>query len=76
MTVFGNRVSWKEDSFKPPGHKLTFKEALQYSSENLIVKVVTPSWALGFTAKLRLARLAFKELGVSLLPGAPEGRGS
>ncbi|KAH6912980.1 614/534 cytochrome P450 [Coprinopsis sp. MPI-PUGE-AT-0042] len=62
--VFGNKVTWKEDSFKPPGHHLTFKEALHHSSENLIVKLATPTWALGLTAHLRLARLAFKELGM------------
>ncbi|KAH6912981.1 614/534 cytochrome P450 [Coprinopsis sp. MPI-PUGE-AT-0042] len=62
--VFGNKVSWKEDSFKPPGHQLTFKEALHHSSENLLIKAAAPNWALGLTAQLRLARLAFKELGM------------
>jgi hypothetical protein len=63
--VFGNKVSWKEDTFKPSGHELTFKEALHHSSENLLTKAALPGWALGLTSQLRLARLAFKELGVS-----------
>lgn len=63
--VFGNRVSWKEDSVKPPGHKMTFKEALHYTSANLILKAAVPSWVLklGLTPALRRTKLAFEELG-------------
>ena len=48
----------------PPGHKMSFKDALHYTSTNMIVPVVFPGWALNLTAKLRTIRDAVKELRV------------
>ncbi|KAH6912979.1 cytochrome P450 [Coprinopsis sp. MPI-PUGE-AT-0042] len=60
--VFGNKASWKEDSVKPPGHQMTFMEALHQSSMDLLLKASVPAWAMGLTPRLRLTRLAFAEL--------------
>jgi hypothetical protein len=49
---------------KPPGHQMTFTQALHQTSMDLMLKVSVPAWALGLTPRLRLARTAFDELGV------------
>jgi cytochrome P450 len=43
---------------------MTFKECVSTVSVNILVKVVVPSWAMGFTKSLRKARLAFEEMEV------------
>ncbi|KAH6911859.1 cytochrome P450 [Coprinopsis sp. MPI-PUGE-AT-0042] len=60
---FGKKISWRDDDSKPAGHELTFKQALHYTSSELITKAITPTWALGLTPRLRRTRLAYKELG-------------
>ncbi|OSD01453.1 cytochrome P450 [Trametes coccinea BRFM310] len=37
---FGRRISWTEDSIAPPGHSMTFKDALYEVSHRLFFKVV------------------------------------
>jgi hypothetical protein len=46
---------------------MTFKDALSIVSESSFIKLMYPSWAMGFTPRLRKVRLAFTELEVRLL---------
>jgi hypothetical protein len=48
----------------PPGHQMTFKDALNVSSTNLGLKLGIPSWAMSLTGHTRKVNLAFKELEV------------
>nr|BAL05196.1 cytochrome P450 [Phanerodontia chrysosporium] len=61
---FGRRMTWQEDSKLPPGHQLSFKEALHYVSSAVFVKLATPAWLLKWapTERMRRTNLAFKEL--------------
>ncbi|KAF8895529.1 cytochrome P450 [Infundibulicybe gibba] len=59
---FGRPISWEEDSIVPPGHKLSFKDALHTVSINVMTKLKIPDWAMGMTPCLRGIRLAFSEL--------------
>lgn len=60
---FGRSVSWKEDgSIIPPGHKMTFKDALHVITNDFILKLMVPGWALGLTPRLRKVKLGFEEL--------------
>ncbi|KAF9555383.1 cytochrome P450 [Agrocybe pediades] len=59
---FGRGISWKEDAVIPPGHTMTFKEALHLVTTDFLVKVLVPPWAMSLTARLRKAELAFEEL--------------
>jgi len=61
---FGRPISWKEDVVVPPGHQLTFKDALRTVTQGFTIKILVPKWALGFTKRFRLTRLAFDELQV------------
>ena|ERR1700761_4361409 len=64
---YGRRMSWKEETTIPPGHKLTFTNALTTVTNSLLLKVLLPNWALGLTKGLRKIRLSFNELDVSSL---------
>ncbi|KAF8811211.1 cytochrome P450 [Phlegmacium glaucopus] len=60
---FGRSVSWKEeDTIIPPGHTMSYKEALHVVTTDFIIKLLAPSWALGLTARLQKVKLAFEEL--------------
>ena len=62
---FGKSVSWKKDgAVIPPGHKMTYNDALHITSNNFILKVAVPGWALSLTSRLRKVKLAFEELQV------------
>jgi hypothetical protein len=61
---FGRRVTWTSDLIVPPGHQMTFKDALHVSSANLGWKIILPRWALSLTEPTRKVDLAFKELEV------------
>ena len=64
---FGRSVSWKEDgAIIPPGHKMTYKDALHITTNDFLLKVVVPGWALSLTPRLRKVKLAFEELHVCL----------
>ncbi|KAH6907559.1 cytochrome P450 [Coprinopsis sp. MPI-PUGE-AT-0042] len=73
---FGKKISWRDDDSKPAGHELTFKQALHYTSSELITKAITPTWALGLTPRLRRARLAYKELGMYMKEMLQERKGA
>ncbi|KAI0279041.1 cytochrome P450 [Russula aff. rugulosa BPL654] len=59
---FGRRVTWTSDLVVPPGHQMTFKDALHILSTNLVQKLIVPSWAKNLTKRLRNVELAFTEL--------------
>ena len=61
---FGYRVTWITDTVVPPGHQMTFKDALHISSTNLLVKLALPDWAKYLTKHTRKVDLAFTELKV------------
>ncbi|GLB37921.1 putative cytochrome P450 [Lyophyllum shimeji] len=59
---FGRKISWKDGDLAPPGHRLTFKEALHVVSTDVFIKLVVPDRALGLTERLRSVKVAFEEL--------------
>jgi hypothetical protein len=61
---FGRRVTWTTDLVVPPGHQMTFKDALNILSTNLIMKIALPDWAKNFTKHTREVHMAFMELKV------------
>ncbi|KAI0716473.1 cytochrome P450 [Earliella scabrosa] len=64
---FGRRISWNEDSIAPPGHTLTFKEALHEVSHRLFLQVLFPDWLLrNGNAQMRYFSRAYKELDLYL----------
>ncbi|KAF9268343.1 cytochrome P450 [Marasmius fiardii PR-910] len=64
---FGRRISWHDDLILPPGHKLTFKEALSEVSKTIFVRVVCPERLMGISEKTRKVKLAFEELDQYML---------
>ncbi|SRR6266403_841173 len=63
-TGFGRRVTWTSDLVIPPGHQMTFKDALHISSTNLFQTILFPNWAKYLTKHTRKVDLAFTELKV------------
>ena len=62
---FGRSVSWKEDdTIIPPGHTMTYKDALHIVTNDFILKLTVPGWALNLTPRLRKVKLGFEELHV------------
>ena len=61
---FGRRVTWTSDNNAPPGHQMTFKDALHVLSRDLILSIVTPKWASNLTERTRRVNLASDELKV------------
>ncbi|KAF8070554.1 cytochrome P450 [Lyophyllum atratum] len=59
---FGRKISWKDDDSLPPGHQLTFKNALHIVTTDIFLKLIVPDRALGLTKRLRDVKLAFEEL--------------
>ncbi|KAI0716468.1 cytochrome P450 [Earliella scabrosa] len=60
---FGRRMSWKEDGIAPPGHQLTFKEALNVVSRKLFLQLIFPMWLLRWgTPAMREFYVASNEL--------------
>jgi hypothetical protein len=43
---------------------MTFRDALHATLQGIVVKVLVPAWAMGFTKSFRHIRLAFDELQV------------
>ncbi|KAI0052197.1 cytochrome P450 [Auriscalpium vulgare] len=75
---FGRRVSWTEDAAQeiPPGHTLSFSQAVAGTVGNLFVKVLTPNWLSDLSAavpipglswRLEATRRAFFELQTYML---------
>ncbi|KAG1736097.1 cytochrome P450 [Suillus paluster] len=73
---FGRPISWKEDAVIPLGHQLTFKDALHTVTQDLYLKLLVPTWAMGLTKRFRHARLAFDELHQYLTEMIQERQGS
>jgi hypothetical protein len=61
---FGRRVTWTSDLIIPPGHQMTFKDALHIVAQQLFLKITLPNWAMNLTAHTRKVNLAFNELKV------------
>ena len=62
---FGRRITWSSDLIVPPGHQMTFKDALHTLASNLLLKMGgAPSWAMNLTGRTRRVNLAFDELKV------------
>jgi len=59
---FGRQVTWTSDLVVPPGHQMTFKDALHILSTNLIMKILLPSWTKNLTKHTRKVEQAFIEL--------------
>jgi hypothetical protein len=57
-------VSWKSDLVVPPGHRMTFKDALHIVTTNTALKIALPNWAMNLTKHTRKVALAFTELKV------------
>jgi hypothetical protein len=64
MVGFGRQVTWTSDLVVPPGHQMTFKDALHILSSKVILKVIVPNWARNLTEQTRRVHLAFTEMGV------------
>jgi hypothetical protein len=64
MVGFGRRVTWTSDLVVPPGHHMTFKDAIHILSSNLVQKIIVPDWAKNLTKHSRNVELAFTELKV------------
>jgi hypothetical protein len=64
MVGFGRQVTWTSDQVVPPGHQMTFKDALHILSTNVILKIILPDWAKNLTEQTRKVHLAFTELEV------------
>ncbi|TDL26326.1 614/534 cytochrome P450 [Rickenella mellea] len=59
---FGRSISWESDLQIPPGHHMSFKDALHVVSTGLFWKLVIPEWAMCLTQKWRTINQAFSEL--------------
>ncbi|KAH9041172.1 cytochrome P450 [Lactarius hengduanensis] len=59
---FGRRVTWTSDLTVPPGHQMTFKDALHIVSTKLFLKMVAPDWVMNLTERTKRINLAFSEL--------------
>ncbi|KAI5122235.1 hypothetical protein M0805_007102 [Coniferiporia weirii] len=59
---FGRKISFADDLKVPPGHVMMFKDALKITSQGMILGVVIPKWAMGFTQHFRNVRTAFADL--------------
>jgi hypothetical protein len=72
MVGFGRQVTWTSDLVVPPGHLMTFKDALHILSTDVMLKIILPDWAKNLTERTRKVHLAFSEMrvcafGLSLL---------
>jgi hypothetical protein len=64
MLGFGRRVTWSSGLDIPPGHQMTFKDALYALSTNISLMMVIPEWAKNLTKRTARVHLAFRELEV------------
>ncbi|KAI5119153.1 hypothetical protein M0805_005232 [Coniferiporia weirii] len=59
---FGRKISFADNLKVPPGHAMSFKDALHITSQDMILGFVVPGWAMSFTQRFRKVRRAFAEL--------------
>jgi hypothetical protein len=64
MLGFGRQVTWSSDLDIPPGHQMTYKDALQALSTDVLLKLLIPEWATNLTKRTARVHLAFRELEV------------
>ena len=64
MLGFGRHVTWTSDLDIPPGHQMTFKDALHILSTKIIMKILVPEWAKKLTKEISRVHLASDELEV------------
>ncbi len=64
---FGKSISFDEDSIVPPGHSMTFKDALHDFSANVTMGIMAPRWAMGLTSGLRRYFEAYQNVIVGIL---------
>jgi len=50
---FGKPISFDENTDIPPGHTMTFKDALHIVSIDMTLGIAVPNWAMGLTNRLR-----------------------
>jgi len=73
---FGRRITWKSDHVVPPGHQMTFKDAVHIFSSSIPTRLLIPSWAKNITEHTRKVHLAFTELKQYMLEMAEARRGA
>ncbi|CAE6474193.1 unnamed protein product [Rhizoctonia solani] len=62
--AFGRRVSWDPSEDKTPeGRAMSFSTALRTVSNNLITRLLIPTWAKDLTNKTKTITTAFSEFG-------------
>lgn len=61
---FGRTISFADDLKIPPGHNMSFKNALHIVSTDMIIPTLLPAWALNLTQRLRNVRTAMADLQV------------
>ncbi|GJE97102.1 cytochrome P450 [Phanerochaete sordida] len=61
---FGKSASWQSDLLPPPGHKLSFKDALHVVSVDMFIQVACPKllWKFAPTKRIANVKLAYEEL--------------
>ena len=57
-------MTWRSDTVVPPGHRMTFKDAIHILCTNMIMTIALPNWGKNLTKHTREVALAFKELKV------------
>ncbi|KIJ46886.1 hypothetical protein M422DRAFT_29073 [Sphaerobolus stellatus SS14] len=58
---FGRRISWEEDSDIPPGHTMSFNDAVHQVASKLVIRIATPNWVYPFSRRLLRIQAAFYE---------------
>lgn len=75
---FGKRALWQADGNLPPGHKLSFQDALHILGTDLWIKAATPTLLMNWAPTTRIAnvKLAFDEVKQYMLELIQERRNS
>jgi cytochrome P450 len=61
---YGCRFEWESSDVVPPGHRLSFRDSIHITLNNLITLVVVPPWLRKLPIKrLRETQLAYVEFG-------------
>lgn len=59
---YGQDVKWKDEAAPPPGHELTFKDALATVSDKIHLPLLLPNWAWGLRKSWKYVKKANDEL--------------
>ena len=61
---YGYRFEWESSAVIPPGHRLSFRDSICITLDNLITLAIVPSWLRKLPIKhLRETQLAYVEFG-------------